>query len=193
MAIAGVRQGHVMDPAPLPGPSGRRRARGHNNGWSKMEEQYVAASLYTSIHAAIEQEVARLHACATAVADEFWDLHFWHRKNSNKELWGSYGVRVRERANTVSIDWYRMVFYGPPGQRRVTHNHLKRGNGTRYSRSTFKQAQAWEIDAIMAAEARLEKIRRAAERLVTIGQQARYYDATIRALEPSPDTVSSGA
>ena len=158
-----------------------------------MHDEQVAAGLYAAIHTAIENEVERLHQQATAVADAFWDLHFWYRKNADKALWGSYGVRVRQRANTVSIDWYRMVFYGPPGNRQVTHNHIKRGKGTRYSRTAFKQAQAWELEAIMEAEAQFEKIRRAAERLVAIGQQARYYDSTVNAMAQLGDTVSHHA
>lgn len=140
-------------------------------------------ALYGVIQPQLQEEVTRLKERATAVAELFWDTHFWHRNHSHKELWGSYGVRIRERANTVSIDWYRMVFYGPPGDRKVTHNHLKRGDGPRYKRSTFKQAHPWEIEAIMQAEEQFARIRRAAERLVAISQQARYYDATLQALQ----------
>lgn len=154
---------------------------------------------YGRIQQVLEEEVARLYQEATPIANAFWDLHFWHRQNSPKEQWGRYGVRVRRRQTSVSIDWYRMVFYGPPGDRRVTHNHLKRGDATRYKRSTFKNAAAWEIEAIMAAEVQFDKIRRAADRLAAIGQQARYYDATLAGLanqnhdNDRDDTVSHDA
>ena len=176
----------LMDPDPHAGPSGSMGTTARVNGSSMSEEEQTAA-LYGAIQEAIQREVTQLYEKATEIANEFWDIHFWYRNHSSSDQWGSYGVRVRQRATTVSIDWYRMVWYGPAGNRSVTHNHLKRGNTARYKRTTFKNARAWEIEAIMAAEARFEKLRRAADRLVSIGQHARYYDATVQALDAASD------
>lgn len=142
--------------------------------------------LYGRVRAAITREMDHLERQAQAIADEFWGKHFSYRHDEHREHWGTYGVRVRRRTNSLSIDWYRMVFYGPPGQRQKTHNHVKRGEGVRYPRSAFRRARAWEIEAIMAAEERFAKIRKAAERLAEVARQARYYDATVRALDATP-------
>lgn len=49
-----------------------------------------------------------LVAWATRVAEEFWETHQKHRAGDGVEKeYGEYGVRIIERAWTVTVQWYK--------------------------------------------------------------------------------------
>lgn len=132
-----------------------------------MQDEKPAKKMILQI---IEQERDNLREAATAVADRFWSRHFEQRNVGPIETWGSYGVRVRPRKYGITIEWFQIIFYGPKGSRKVTHNYLRRGRGNRYPLSTFRYAKDWEKEAIQVAEEHFGQMRAKSEWLAKLGR-----------------------
>lgn len=125
-----------------------------------------------------------LLARAQRVADRFWEIHFQHRNGDGVEReFGGYGVRVTERAWTVSIEWTFSKGRGKNLPPRTEHIHLYAG-ATRLSRVQLRKAKDWELEAILEAENEFEKIRRCAEQLKVI---TRMYLGYSQILEKNAD------
>lgn len=105
---------------------------------------------------------------AERVADRFWEVHYRHRNGDGVEReFGGFGVRITERAWTISIEWNFSQGRGKNLPPRTEYIHLPAGS-MRLSRSQLRRAKGWELEAILEAEEEFEKIRRCSEQLKTI-------------------------
>ena len=105
---------------------------------------------------------------AERVADRFWEVHYRHRHGDGVDKdFGGYGVRITERAWTISIEWTYSQGRGKNLPPRTEYIHLPAGS-MRLSRNQLRKAKSWELGAILEAEKEFEKIRRCSEQLKTI-------------------------
>lgn len=119
-----------------------------------------------SAEQSIRSEIEELYEEAREIADESWALTEEAKETMEIGDWAKYRLRVRRRANTVSIEWHRVRFVGPSGKRRPLSKYVPRGKGHKYSMNSFRDAPEWERDAIERFEKELEPIRKQVEWLV---------------------------
>lgn len=131
-----------------------------NNRFEQIEQLIVA-------------EILALYERASEIADESWALTVEAQKTLKIQEWAKFRVRVRQKPNTISIEWNRVRFVGPKGKRKPISQYVARGRGYKYSKSSFSEAPAWERDAIAEFEEEFGRIRQQAERLVTLKRDIR--------------------
>ncbi|MGE6993782.1 conjugative transfer protein MobI(A/C) [Pseudomonas sp. NPDC047961] len=114
-----------------------------------------------------------LKILAQRVADDFWVTNWQHRLGDGvpKEF-GQYGVRIVDREWTIYAQWYRLEVKGSPQCLKKRMDSIQPSKGShRVSEKQFGHAKDWELEAIMKAEEKLEKVRRCANRLENIRLQ----------------------
>jgi hypothetical protein len=106
-----------------------------------------------------------LYYWAVQVADRFLAIHYRYRFGDGVEKdFGGYWVRVEPRAWTISIEWYFSKGRGKNLPPKTEYIALPFGS-KRLSKNQLRKAKAWELPAILEAEAEFEKIRRCCEQL----------------------------
>lgn len=137
-------------------------------------DQFVHKTL-----ALIDQEFHVLTTQARRLADGYWRFNKMMREDGGKENQGYFGTRVRAIGTTLSIVWHLNTLYrdrnNPNGPMKVQSNHIKKGNGWRYSMTSFKRAKDWEYEAIEYVENQYAEIRRRAEALAKMRRALRAY------------------
>jgi hypothetical protein len=126
------------------------------------------------IYQALESEIQGLLERANALADEYWVEKMAQNIRPVDER-GKYGVRVRRKTYAISIEWSRVHFYGPKGNRRPRSVYLRRGRSYRYDKRLFNEAADWERALIDQLEEEFAKIRESSARLLTMRQNWQTY------------------
>jgi len=125
----------------------------------------------------LQEAQARLRAEAQDFVRRFWDLALQARRTRPFSEWNRYGVRVRLRTISISVEWFENVMTGPKGNRRHRAFYVSRGAGTKYPITKFSKAAAWEKQAIAEFEDAAASIRQRADILVRIAKLADKYAA----------------
>ncbi|MES1948858.1 hypothetical protein C84B14_15995 [Salinisphaera sp. C84B14] len=133
---------------------------------------------------------------AMAGADQFWLKHHEVRKTRPKHEWGFVGVRVRQRAGAVMVEWFRAKYWqkrrsADGGESNMPAlEYLARGKAMRYSVHPFERVKAkpWEIELAMELEKQFELIRRQSQML---GKIRRYIHETRRADSRAKEKIST--
>ncbi len=113
-----------------------------------------------AIESYVEARLEELTERAALLADEYW-AHNTHAQQTRPiSEWGKHGVRARRRKHSISIDWSRVHFYGPKGNRKPRSVYIPRGpRSYRYNMGAFRDAPDWERELIEQLEAKFALIR----------------------------------
>lgn len=138
----------------------------------------------------LQAEQARLLNEAQTLVRRYWDQAIEAKRTRPLSEWNKYGVRVRARKVSISIEWFLNVMAGPKGRRKHRAFYISRGIGSRYPMSKFPQASAaWERNAIAEFEDAAGPLRQRADILVRVAKLVDQYES----LCPSPgSTVGEG-
>ena len=132
-----------------------------------MNEQVIEEHIMAELNVLYEQ--------AKEIGDEVWALSQWAKETKPIQEWAKYRVRVRWKTNSISIEWNRVIFVGPPGKRRPLSKYVRRGKGYAYRISTFGDAPDWELFSIGRFEGQFGPMRKRIERLVKMLKEIRAY------------------
>lgn len=128
------------------------------------------------VRQALEAERLYLFDTAGNLVRRYWDT-----VRANKQSysgWNSYGVRVRWRKTTISIEWFLNVMTGLPSHRQHRAFYVKRGKGYTYRMSSFPKAKTeWEWKAIAEFEAAAGPLRQRAHFLAEISKLVAKYES----------------
>ena len=85
---------------------------------------------------------------AQRLVRDYWDKALRANDIGPYSERNKYGVRVRKRKTTISIEWFLNVLSGPSWERRHRAFYVSRGKGYAYPLSRFsKSSAAWEKQA----------------------------------------------
>lgn len=129
------------------------------------------------INEQLQAEQVRLLNEAQALVRHFWDQAIEAKRSRPLSEWNKYGVRVRTRKVSISIEWFVNVIAGPKGRRKHRAFYVSRGLGSKYSMSKFPKAAAWELRAIAEFEDAAAPLRQQADILVRIVKLVDQYQA----------------
>lgn len=127
------------------------------------------------IEAFVEARLTTLHEQAMVLVDEYWAHNTSAQKTRPINEWGKYGVRARRRGLAISIDWSRIHFYGPKGNRKPRSVYLPRGASHHYSKSAFREGPEWEQAVIAELETTFAAIRQETAALKALMQAHQSY------------------
>ena len=133
----------------------------------------------------LREAQARLQTEAQDIVRRFWDLALEVKRTRPYSEWNKYGVRVRPRTVSISVEWFENVMTGPKGNRKHRAFYVSRGAGNKYPMSKFTKAPAWERQAIAEFEEAAAPIRQKADILVRIAKLAQKYASLHTASIPS--------
>lgn len=143
----------------------------------------------------VEMEWESLLEEAARLVRGYWDKVHEAKRTRDFSEWNKYGVRVRRRKTTISIEWFFNVVRGPRSDRQHRAFYVSRGKGHMYSPSRFSKTNAvWEKEAIAEFEAAAGPLRERAKLLMRMGKLANRYDALCRPVDTTShlDEVRDG-
>ncbi len=129
----------------------------------------------------LEVEWETLLEEANRLVRQYWDKVHEAKSTRDFSEWNKYGVRVRRRKTTISIEWFFNTIRGPKNNRLHRAFYVSRGKGYMYPLSKFSKANtAWERPAIAEFEAAAGPLRQRAELLMRMEKLVNQYEALCR-------------
>jgi hypothetical protein len=120
-------------------------------------------------------QLQKLYETARYHADIFWDNHMGANK-SGRDRAGSLGCRVRQKQNSIYIEWYHNIWHRKRqgGFTPISKYIRKPARSHGYNlESLFKYADPWEYPVIEQTEAAFAQIRRQNKNLAKIRRYLR--------------------
>lgn len=129
---------------------------------------------------ALEQSVGELHREAVGIVSDHWNaVTAVERGTTGWESKSRLLLASHRKGNHIQLKWIGVKWYGTGGKRSSTKVAIRRtGKHLAYSEATLRQwARDWEIDLVLATEAKLSLIRRQASHLAKAGISIRAANA----------------
>lgn len=129
---------------------------------------------------ALEQSMGQLHREAVGIVDEHWEaVKAGERGTTGWESKSRLQLASHRKGNHIQLKWIGVKWYGTGGKRSSTKVAIRRtGKHLSYSEATLRQwARDWEVDLVLATEAKLSLIRRQASHLAKAGISIRAANA----------------
>lgn len=120
----------------------------------------------------ISGQQAALAKAALSLKDEYYSIRDTRPYPPAAGEGAKYQINVVVGRAGVAIHWRRLHFIQEGEKWLPRAQHLKRGKVFKYPAKTFKQAPAWEAEAIASIEDRAAAIRRKSAVLAQIGRLA---------------------
>ena len=142
------------------------------------------------------KELVGLKNEAEALADIFWSKHHEIREDKKRIAdRGHWGVRVRDRQESLSIEWFWNFFYkDKKGACKVTANSVPKGPKSQYPFIRFQKriTKSWEYEIIHELEPKFAIIREKARALGKLKRAYSYYNRAINKINIQQAELENG-